>query len=713
MADHIGRVLGDRYRLLAPVGSGGSGHVFVADDVRLRRRVAVKMLHPALADDDAFLRRFRAEARAAAALNHPNVMAVYDWGEEEGGPYLVCEYLGGGSLRSVLDRGRRLSPSQALLIGLEAARGLDYAHRRGLVHRDIKPANLLFDEDGRLRIGDFGLARALAEAAWTEPIGTVLGTARYAAPEQVSGAPIDGKSDVYSLALVLVEAVTGRVPFAADTTVATLMGRLDRPIEAPPELGPLAAVVSRAGRPDPAERLDAAGLGSALQSLALSLPTPEPLPLAGPAIVDEVGSIADPTDIGPRPGAKASAGPAPAAAQRATAPTTANDRTVASQPLVDLDDDGLDATGLVATAGPESTGATPVVPAGRSRRRQPAAGALDATVAQGIPAVTTAPAATKAGRKAERKAEQRATYVPPELSKAGRRRRRRWPLVLVLFVLAGGVGAGWYLLVGKDVPSHPLPSVIDQPELQAAGALRTLNFDVDIRQEFFDGSVPGVVKLQDPPGGGSATLKEGKRVTLVVSKGPAPTPVPALADLDEAAARAAVVGVGHVVGTITPTFSETVEEGIVIDWTKKGESPPKGATVDLVVSAGPEPRELPALAGATYDEAVAALAALDLDATRVDVFTDDDGAAGRVVSTSPAAGEEVSRGSSVTVTVSKGRPSVPKLGGLSAEEAAAALGAVGLEVGSKFGPSSGDVFLSLPGEGTKVKPGSSVTIYLL
>src|SRR5205085_5364894 len=219
MADHIGRVLGDRYRLLAPIGSGGSGHVFVADDVRLRRRVAVKMLHPALADDAAFLKRFRAEARAAAALNHPNVMAVYDWGEEEEGPYLVCEYLGGGSLRSVLDRGRRLSPSQALLVGLEAARGLDYAHRRGLVHRDIKPANLMFDLEGWLRIGDFGLARALAEAAWTEPIGAVLGTARYASPEQVSGAPIDGRADVYSLALVLVEAVTGQVPFAADTTV--------------------------------------------------------------------------------------------------------------------------------------------------------------------------------------------------------------------------------------------------------------------------------------------------------------------------------------------------------------------------------------------------------------------------------------------------------------------------------------------------------------
>ena len=137
MSDQIGRVLSGRYRLLAPIGTGASAQVFLAEDTRLRRRVAVKLLHAALADDDAFLRRFRAEAQAAAALNHPNVMAVYDWGEAVHGgddqAYLVTEYLGGGSLRSMLDRGYRLSPAQALLVGLEATRGLDYAHRRGLV----------------------------------------------------------------------------------------------------------------------------------------------------------------------------------------------------------------------------------------------------------------------------------------------------------------------------------------------------------------------------------------------------------------------------------------------------------------------------------------------------------------------------------------------------------------------------------------------------
>src|SRR3954469_19964071 len=259
MSDQLGRVLGGRYRLVAAIGTGASASVYQADDVTLRRRVAVKVLHPALADDEAFLRRFRDEARAAAALSHPNLMAVYDWGEDDG-PYLVLEYLGGGSLRALLDRGTRLTPAQALLLGLEATRALDVAHRRGFVHRDIKPANLLFGDDGRLRIADFGLARALSEAGWTEPGDGLLGTARYAAPEQAQGHNVDGKADVYALGLVLIEAVTGTVPFSADTTMATLMARCEGDVVVPDALGPLVPVLERAGRRDPAERCDAAEL---------------------------------------------------------------------------------------------------------------------------------------------------------------------------------------------------------------------------------------------------------------------------------------------------------------------------------------------------------------------------------------------------------------------------------------------------------------------
>ena len=575
LADHIGRVLGDRYRLLRPVGSGSSGHVFLADDVRLRRRVAVKVLHPALADDEAFLRRFRAEARAAAALNHPNIMSVYDWGEEVDGPYLVCEYLGGGSLRSMLDMGRRLSTSQALLIGLEAARGLDYAHRRGLVHRDIKPANLLFDDDGRLRIGDFGLARALAEAAWTEPIGAVLGTARYASPEQVSGAPIDGKADVYSLALVLVEAVTGTVPFAADTTVATLMGRLDRPIEAPPELGPLAPIVARAGRPDPAERLDAAAFGAALQAVAPTLPGPEPFPLAGAATLDDTGADRRPHRHRPeahrqRPEAHRPRRPRP------TRPTPSPRRRPRRR---------------------HAHRRHPCRPRSRrhlgdARRHRRA----DATATQATP-VAAAP---------------QQPYIPPppapELSKKGRRRRRRWPwIVLILLLLVGGGAGGSYLVVSNLVPSHPLPSVLDRTEQDATAQLQALEFKVVVRQEFIDGTVAGLVKSQTPPGGPTEKLKEGKTVTLVVSKGPTPTLVPDLAGMDQAAAKQAIEAVGHTLGNVTSRNDEEADEGTVLDWTLKGQSPPKGAAVDVVLSAGPVPRTVPNFDGKSYEEAAAAL----------------------------------------------------------------------------------------------------------
>jgi serine/threonine-protein kinase len=276
-----GRVLSGRYLLHSAIGSGASGRVYVADDQRLRRRVAVKVLHSALADDTAFLRRFRAEAQLAASLRHANIVTVYDWGEDDV-PFMVLELLEGGSLRSMLDRGTLLTVAQAARVGRDVASALEYAHARDVLHRDVKPANLLFDEHGVVRVADFGLARALAEASWTEPAGGMLGTARYASPEQASGLQLDARSDLYSLALVLVEAVTGRVPFVADTTIGTLTARTQRALVAPQELGSLAPVIDRAGRLDPDDRYpDAATMRHALADVGETLPPPGPLVLAG------------------------------------------------------------------------------------------------------------------------------------------------------------------------------------------------------------------------------------------------------------------------------------------------------------------------------------------------------------------------------------------------------------------------------------------------
>src|SRR5256714_12151475 len=159
---------------------------------------------------------------------------------------MVLELLEGGSLRGMLDGDTHLTVSQTTRVGRDVASALEYAHARGVLHRDIKPANLLFDEHGIVRVADFGLARALAEASWTEPAGAVFGTARYASPEQAQGVQLDGRSDLYSLALVLIESVTGRLPFAADTAIGMLAARTPRPLLAPEELGPLVPAIGRA-----------------------------------------------------------------------------------------------------------------------------------------------------------------------------------------------------------------------------------------------------------------------------------------------------------------------------------------------------------------------------------------------------------------------------------------------------------------------------------
>ena len=293
-----GRTFGGRYRLQNVVGTGGSGSVYLATDLSLDRQVAVKVLHTQLAQYPGFVERFKTEAKVAPSLTSSHTVRVFDWGVDDQA-YLVTEYLGGGSLRSILDSGRTLSPSQILQISLEACRALDHAHAQGIIHRDLKPANLLFGQDGHLRIADFGLAAALADATQAEisnsgpqldELGGLrgyVGTARYASPEQASGLTLGVKSDIYSLALCIVEASTGHLPFVENTVLGTLRAREGQDVPIPESLGALAPIVQRAGSASAEERPTAGELGRMLLDIASQMARPEPLPFVGPG---EVGA---------------------------------------------------------------------------------------------------------------------------------------------------------------------------------------------------------------------------------------------------------------------------------------------------------------------------------------------------------------------------------------------------------------------------------------
>ncbi|MDQ2649387.1 MAG: protein kinase [Actinomycetota bacterium] len=616
-ADLVGRVLSGRYRLIAPIGAGASAQVFLADDVRLKRRVAVKLLHAALADDDTFLRRFRAEAQAAAALNHPNIVAVYDWGDDDGSSYIVTEYLAGGSLRTVLDQGTRLTPSQALLIGLETSRALDYAHRRGFVHRDIKPANLLFGEDGRLRIADFGLARALAEAAWTEPQGAVLGTARYASPEQAQGEPVDGRADVYSLGLVLIEAVTGTVPFAADTTIATLMARVGRQVEVPEALGPLRRALERAGRPSPADRADASSFGASLMALAEELPRPAPLPLgAAPTVtLDSVGAAHDDTLHG-------NEGPAP-------------------EPIdVDLDwDDDADDD--------------------RPRRRWPwailavlllaggvAGGALlydrTSTPSHPVPLLVDLTREQAEAAVSEFDFELQYDEIRKDGTEAGKiletdppaREELKEGGTIRVVVSLGNTLA--------DIPVDLAGKSIDE----ATQALLAAGEFVAVPTPVQDEEVPEgtVIRLGDGVGG---QAPKGSEVPLVVSAGPAPRAVPGgLKGGTYEAAASALAGV-QLKAQKVEEFSETVPAGQVLRLDPgEGAQAKRDSTVKVIVSKGPDLVKVPSVNGKSADEAAAIIRGAGLVPGEV-----HGRAGGKAFDTDPAVGTSVKRGTTVDVFV--------------------------------------------------------------
>jgi eukaryotic-like serine/threonine-protein kinase len=543
----------------------------------------------------------------------------------------VLEYLEGGSLRELLDSGRRLSPAQAAEIGAEAARGLAHAHARGMVHRDIKPANLILDEEGSVRVADFGLARALADAAWTEPEGSVSGTARYASPELATGHGLDGRSDVYSLALVLFEAVTGRVPFALDTTVGTLMARVGAELPVARELGPLYPALALGAAPDLSARPDAAHFALELESLvarhgrgARILPASRQM-TDGSTRVVPVDAGDEPLDL-------------PTEALPLLPPATA------ARPKLFDADELLEPDGEEPRAPRDRRGR-------RAGRRAAALGLLTALLLGGgafaylhLFAPRTVPMVIGSDLRSARSRLLAAGLAPGATSS-------RYGSGAPGSVVAESPRPGSrvaraskvQLVVSLGPAPVEVPVVVGERAALAHRAIRLGHLSPTERLSYSEVVAPGIVISEHPSSG---ALAPGSVVTLEVSKGPAPRTIPDLSGLTWSDASARLIAL-RLQPSQTLAYSADVASGTVIST-----SPPAGtsavavgAKVSVEVSEGPQPVAVPSVAGEPIATAVAALRALGLDVTEVvgPPF------ATTATTTSPGAGAMLQPGAAVTL----------------------------------------------------------------
>jgi eukaryotic-like serine/threonine-protein kinase len=323
----IGRRIGGRYRLIAPLGEGGMATLWRAVDEQLDREVAVKLLRPQYSSDTAFTARFKQEARSAGSLAHPNIVPVYDYGTEgeDQSQYIVMQLVEGQDLSTILRERQRLSTDDAVRVAIGVASALEAAHRRGIVHRDVKPGNILITDDGDVKVTDFGIARAVSEASMTVT-GTTLGSVHYFSPEQARGDEVTGRSDVYSLGIVLYEMLTGRRPFEGDSAAGVALKRLNEDPPPPSRFQPipagLEAIIMRALERDPARRFpDAGSFAEALRvwqknpdamppgvaavgvATAFGSPPPPaaPVPASGEPTVYVPPRVARPSDRAPGP----------------------------------------------------------------------------------------------------------------------------------------------------------------------------------------------------------------------------------------------------------------------------------------------------------------------------------------------------------------------------------------------------------------------------
>ncbi|ASN19760.1 Stk1 family PASTA domain-containing Ser/Thr kinase [Arthrobacter sp. YN] len=646
--DHlIGTMVDGRYLVRSRLAKGGMSTVYLATDQRLERDVALKVLHPHLANDPTFLQRLSREAKAAASLSHPHIVGVLDQGEDGHIAYLVMEFVKGHTLRDVLTEQGALAPRLALALIDPVIEGLAAAHNSGLIHRDIKPENVLIADDGRIKVGDFGLARAVSANTST---GALIGTVAYLAPELVLGQPADARSDIYSAGIMLYEMLTGKQPYAGDSPIQVAYQHVNAVVGRPSDIVP--------------------GLAEDLDELVqwCTATDAENRPVDGTALLAELRHIRTTlTDQqldhrqgpGPNPYPAASAATAPGGG--AGSPTEA----------------------LATTASPtefisHQSNPTTIMAAGGSalqHSRAAAGGDTDQDLRQ------PGKRELKRLERQQTKDRARAAATPVRPLREGNPRRRGviWTVVIIILAMLAAA-AGWFFGMGPGSPGT-VPDVKNKTVAEAQQLLRTAGFQSEPRDVFDDDILAGLAVGTEPESG--AEVRKFQSITLFVSKGAQLFPLPELTGgtLDEA--KTALNAAEMALGNVTEAFDEKVPAGVVIAQDPaKGTEVRHGTPVALEVSKGPQPIPVPDVRGKAQDAAVKALQDAGLKAVIApETVNDKSVPKGAVVSQTPANGTLI-RGESVTLTVSKGPKMVrvPSFIGKQADEAEKELKKLGFKV---------------------------------
>jgi len=637
----VGTTVDGRYRVLSQLARGGMATVYEALDLRLDRVVALKVMHPHLAHDQAFVARFQREAKAAARLTHGHVVAVYDQGEDNGLIYLAMEYVPGRTLRDVLRQYGPLTAEQALVFLDPVLEALGAAHAAGFVHRDIKPENVLISDDGRVKVADFGLARAMETSAQSVTQGMIIGTVAYLSPEQVERGEADGRSDVYAAGILLYEMITGQVPHAGESPLSVAYQHVNNDVQAPSQITAsippeVDALVVTATRRDPSLRYqNAFDFLADVRRVRAALPPPRPFVDSHDTLVVDVGmasELAAGRPAQPLVGGAAAAPRASAAARtQPTARPAANggpdrgdepvryrrSRAPLTIVLLVVAVLGTAIGAWYLAAGPGRTVANPDV--------------------AGLSVAEASAAMTAAGLTLEVAEEQYSEDVPADA-------------VISTDPAAGDgvrIDGTVAAVVSKGPERYEVPTVKGLDQATAADALVGANLAVGAITEAFDTKVEAGGIVSSAPKAG-ASVKPGTPVDLVVSKGPEPVPVPDIEGRKIGVARDALGEVG-LKADVTQKFSEEVKEGVVISVKPKaGTIVDAGTRVAVVVSKGPPPVVVPNLIDMPRDKAVSTLRNLGL---RVNVVEGEFSPLNRVISQDPAAGTSIPKGSTVTIRI--------------------------------------------------------------